>query len=83
VFRPKHMTPEQLFEGWQSAWKIFYSGSSILKRAPRVLTTSMVGLLGFIPVNLFQRRLTRLKIFGGNKFFRRDRHDHPASRAAL
>jgi len=83
VFRPKHMTPEQLFEGWQSAWKIFYSGSSILKRAPRVLTTSKLGLFGFFPVNLYQRRLTRLKILGGNKFFRRDRHDHSASRAAL
>jgi radical SAM superfamily enzyme YgiQ (UPF0313 family) len=83
VFRPKHMTPEQLFEGWQSAWKIFYSGSSILKRAPRVLSTSTLGLLGFLPVNLYQRRLTRLKILGGNKFFVRDRHDHPASRAAL
>ena len=83
VFRPKHMTPEQLFEGWQSAWKIFYSGSSILKRAPRVLTTSKFGLLAFFPVNLYQRRLTRLKILGGNKFFMRDRRDHPASRAAL
>jgi len=83
VFRPKHMTPEQLFEGWQSAWKIFYSGSSILKRAPRVLTTSKLGLFGFFPVNFYQRRLTRLKILGGNKFFMRDRHDHPASRAAL
>ena len=56
----KNMTPEQLFEGWQSAWKIFYSGSSILKRAPRVLTTSVFGLLAFLPVNLYQRRLTRL-----------------------
>ncbi len=83
VFRPKHMTPEQLFEGWQSAWKIFYGGSSILKRAPRVLTTSKFGLFAFFPVNLYQRRLTRLKILGGNKFFMRDRRDHSASRAAL
>ena len=82
VFRPKHMTPEQLFEGWQSAWKIFYSGSSILKRAPRVLSTSTVALVGFFPANWFQRRLTRLKILGGNRFFMRDRHDHPASHAA-
>ena len=51
VFRPKHMTPEQLFEGWQSAWKIFYSGSSILRRAPRALFTSRVTLFGFIPIN--------------------------------
>ena len=83
VFRPKHMTPEQLFEGWQSAWKIFYSRSSVLRRAPRVLTTSSLGLIGFLPVNLYQRRLTRLKILGGNKFFKRDRHAKPASRAAL
>jgi radical SAM superfamily enzyme YgiQ (UPF0313 family) len=83
VFRPKHMTPEQLFEGWQSAWKIFYSGSSILRRAPRVLSTSMVALVGFLPANLFQRRLTRLKILGGNRFFMRDRHDQPENRTAL
>jgi hypothetical protein len=75
VFRPKNMTPDQLFEGWQSAWKIFYSGSSILRRAPRALFTSRVTLFGYFPINLYQRRLTDRKIIGGDKFFMRDRHD--------
>jgi radical SAM superfamily enzyme YgiQ (UPF0313 family) len=83
VFRPKNMTPEQLFEGWQSAWKMFYSGSSIWRRAPHALFTSRVTLFGYFPVNWYQRRLTRLKILGGNKFFMRDRHENHANRAAL
>jgi radical SAM superfamily enzyme YgiQ (UPF0313 family) len=83
VFRPKHMTPEELFEGWQSAWPMFYSASSIMRRASRALFASRVSLVGYFPINLYQRRLTRLKILGGNKFFMRDRHGNPASRAAL
>ena len=83
VFRPKQMTPEQLFEGWQSAWKMFYSGSSIMRRAPGALFTSPVTLFGYFPINLYQRRLTRLKILGGNKFFMRDRHEKSAGRAAM
>jgi radical SAM superfamily enzyme YgiQ (UPF0313 family) len=75
VFRPKHMTPEQLFEGWQSAWPMFYSGSSIMRRATRAFFASHVTMIGYFPINLYQRRLTRLKILGGNKFFMRDRHD--------
>jgi radical SAM superfamily enzyme YgiQ (UPF0313 family) len=83
VFRPKHMTPEELFEGWQSAWPMFYSASSIMRRASRALFASRVSLVGYFPVNLYQRRLTRHKILGGQKFFMRDRHGNPASRAAL
>jgi radical SAM superfamily enzyme YgiQ (UPF0313 family) len=82
VFRPKHMTAEQLFEGWQSAWPMFYSGASILHRASRAFFASHVTMLGFFPINLYQRRLTRLKILGGNKFFMRDRHQKPPGRAA-
>lgn len=73
MFRPKHMSPEQLFEGWQQAWKNFYSASSIVHRVPRALRTSWFTSASFLPLNLFQRRLTYQKIVGGNKFFRRDR----------
>lgn len=83
VFRPKHMTPEQLFEGWKSAWPLFYSGSSIMRRASQALWTSPIMFLGYFPLNLYQRRLTRDKIIGGNKFFMRDRHVKPADRQAL
>jgi hypothetical protein len=62
---------------------MFYSASSIMRRASRALFASRVSLVGYFPINLYQRRLTRHKILGGNKFFMRDRHGNPASRAAL
>jgi radical SAM superfamily enzyme YgiQ (UPF0313 family) len=77
VFRPKHMTPEQLFEGWQSAWPLFYGWSSIGHRASRALWTSPITLAAYLPINVYQRRLTRDKIIGGQKFFMRDRHERP------
>ena len=83
VFRPKHMSPERLFEGLQSAWKYFYSGSSIMRRATRAPLASWILLLAYFPLNIYQRRLTYEKIIGGNKFFMRDRHekhaDHPTA----
>jgi len=72
-FRPKRMSTEQLFEGWQNAWKWFYSGSSILDRFRHAPHTSFFSLVTFLPLNLYQRRLTREKIIGGNRFFMRDR----------
>jgi radical SAM superfamily enzyme YgiQ (UPF0313 family) len=73
-FQPRHMTTEQLFEGWQNAWKGFYSGSSILSRFSHTPRTSLFAMASFLPLNLFQRRLTSEKIVGGHKFFMRDRH---------
>jgi radical SAM superfamily enzyme YgiQ (UPF0313 family) len=77
VFRPTHMSPEQLFEGWQNAWKLFYSGSSIVRRSRHAWATSLFALASFFPINLYQRRLTYEKIVGGNKFFVRDRRQKP------
>ncbi len=74
VFRPKQMTVEQLFEGWQSVWPKFYGGRSIMHRASRALWTSPLMFFAYFPINLYQRKLTREKIIGGNKFFMRDRH---------
>jgi radical SAM superfamily enzyme YgiQ (UPF0313 family) len=71
-FHPKHMSADQLFEGWQNAWKWFYSGSSILSRFSHAPGTSLFALTAFLPINLFQRRLTFEKIIGGKKFYRRD-----------
>jgi radical SAM superfamily enzyme YgiQ (UPF0313 family) len=79
VFLPKHMSPEQLFEGWQLAWKLFYSGSSVLHRLPPALRTSWFTFASFLPINLFQRRLTYQKIVGGDKFYLRDRREKHAS----
>jgi radical SAM superfamily enzyme YgiQ (UPF0313 family) len=83
VFRPKRMTPEQLFEGWQSAWSLFYGGPSIMRRASHALWTSPVMFFAYFPLNLYQRRLTRDKIIAGNKFFMRDRHEKPAGRPSF
>jgi len=73
-FRPKGMSTEQLFEGWQNAWKGFYSGSSILERLREAPWTSWISAASYLPINLYQRRLTRDKIVGGHRFFVRDRH---------
>jgi len=74
VFRPKQMTVDQLFEGWQSVWPKFYGGSSIMQRASRAMWTSPITFFSYLPINIYQRKLTREKIIGGNKFFMRDRH---------
>ncbi len=72
-FHPKQMSADQLFEGWQNAWKWFYSGSSILSRFTHAPHASLFVLAAFLPINLFQRRLTYEKIIGGKRFFWRDR----------
>jgi radical SAM superfamily enzyme YgiQ (UPF0313 family) len=72
VFRPKRMSPEQLFERWQGAWKSFYSAASILDRFRQAPFISLFSLVSFLPLNLHQRRLTSQKIIGGNRFFLRD-----------
>jgi len=72
-FRPKGMSTEQLFEGWQNAWRWFYSGSSIIERFRQAPRTSFFSLAAFLPINLYQRRLTFEKVIGGNRFFMRDR----------
>jgi hypothetical protein len=72
VFRPKQMSPEQLFERWQGAWKSFYSTASILDRFRHAPFISLFSLLSFLPLNLHQKRVTAKKIIGGNRFFLRD-----------
>ena len=48
VFRPKHMQPEELLSGFQSAVRRFYSLGSIAKR----LSRSPAGLWWTLPLNL-------------------------------
>jgi len=72
MFVPKRMSVERLFEGWQGAWKSFYSASSIADRFARSSLSSLFSLVSFLPLNLHQRRLTSQKIVGGNKFYLRD-----------
>jgi radical SAM superfamily enzyme YgiQ (UPF0313 family) len=69
VYRPRRLTPGQLYAGWQWIWREFYSASSILSRFS---FTSLHTFLGYLPVNLLQRHLVVGKILGGDKFVRRD-----------
>ncbi len=78
-FRPKGMSTEQLFEGWQQTWKSFYSGSSLLDRFRHAPRTSFFATMAFLPLNIFQRRLTAEKIIGGNRFFVRDSAAHTSA----
>jgi radical SAM superfamily enzyme YgiQ (UPF0313 family) len=71
-FEPKKMSMQQLFEGWQAAWQSFYSASSIASRFRHAPGTSLFATAAFLPMNIMQRRLTREKIIGGNRFFLRD-----------
>jgi radical SAM superfamily enzyme YgiQ (UPF0313 family) len=73
LFRPRRMSPEQLFEGWRRTWCEFYSARSIGTRLLRSGASSLFSALAFLPLNWHQRRLTREKIVGGNWFFLRDR----------
>lgn len=73
LFRPRHLTLEQLYAGWQWAWKEFYSGPAMLQRFWGAPLTSLFSLVSYWPLNWHQRRLTREKIIGGDKFCIRDR----------
>lgn len=73
VFRPRRMSPDQLYRGWQRSWEAFYGPRSIAERMLRSGGSSLFSALAFLPLNGFQWRLTREKIVGGKKFFLRDR----------
>jgi radical SAM superfamily enzyme YgiQ (UPF0313 family) len=73
VYRPRQLSAEQLYRGWQRTWREFYSGGSILRRFLASGLSSPFSALSFLPLNLYQRRLTHRKILGGDKFFLRDR----------
>jgi radical SAM superfamily enzyme YgiQ (UPF0313 family) len=73
LFRPARMSRRQLHEGWQWTWRELYSISNIARRLARSSAlASPFSLLAYLPVNLHQRRLTRRKILGGERFFQRD-----------
>jgi radical SAM superfamily enzyme YgiQ (UPF0313 family) len=73
---PTRMTREELREGWVRAWQNFYSVRSIWDRFTVKLPTketpgsSLLQSVGYLPLNLFQRRLAIHKIAGGMQRFR-------------
>ena len=73
LFEPLRMSRQQLHEGWQWTWREFYGVGSIARRLARASAlASPFSLLTYLPLNLHQRRLTRRKILGGERFYSRD-----------
>jgi radical SAM superfamily enzyme YgiQ (UPF0313 family) len=84
-FLPAKMTREELREGWVRAWKRFYSARSIWDRWTVTRASSWIQTLGYLPLNVMQNRLAKLKIEGGMQRFRAGVHieDQPGDRLAV
>lgn len=66
-FHPRKMTREELREGWEWAWREYYSYSSILKRFQWEYSPTLVNKIIYFPFNIFQRRFIRKKILKGER----------------
>jgi radical SAM superfamily enzyme YgiQ (UPF0313 family) len=80
-FVPKLMTRETLHEGWQRAWKRFYSPSAIWNRWTVRARSSWIQTLGYLPLNVMQNRLVKYKILGKTPRFRSTSDFDPMSLA--
>jgi len=69
-FTPKSMTREQLHEGWQRAWKKFYTPSAIWQRYRPRAEAGWIQTFAHLPLNLMQNRLVKHKIIGGQQRYR-------------
>jgi radical SAM superfamily enzyme YgiQ (UPF0313 family) len=63
-FVPAGMSREQLREGWQRAWKRFYSAGSIWRRWTLRPRSGWVQTAAYLPLNLFQQRRVAAKLLG-------------------
>lgn len=66
-FHPRKMSREELREGWEWAWREYYSYSSILKRFQWEYSPTLVNKIIYFPFNIFQRRFIRKKILKGER----------------
>lgn len=64
---PRHMTREQLKEGWVKAWTSFYTLSSMWRRFTVRPASSWIQSAGYWPLNIMQNRLAHWKIAGGKQ----------------
>jgi hypothetical protein len=69
-FVPKKMGGEALRQGWKSAWKEFYSLSSILKRFQWDYPPTLANRLVYFPFQFMQHRFTQKKIIEGRRRYR-------------
>ncbi|HEY4106659.1 MAG TPA: radical SAM protein [Polyangiaceae bacterium] len=80
-FKPTRMSREELREGWQHAWKKFYSPRAIWDRWTVRKNSSWIQTLGYLPLNVMQNRLVKHKIVGGSQRFRSARDFDPMATA--
>jgi len=66
-FYPARMTRGELFEGWQWAWKEFYSYASIARRFQWDYPPTIANKLVYFPFNLIQHRFVKKKILSGQR----------------
>jgi radical SAM superfamily enzyme YgiQ (UPF0313 family) len=69
-FLPMKMSAEALREGWQRAWKEFYSFPSIWKRFHWDYSPTLINRFVYFPFQWMQHRFTKKKILEGRRRFR-------------
>jgi radical SAM superfamily enzyme YgiQ (UPF0313 family) len=69
-FLPMKMSAEALREGWQRAWKEFYSFPSIWKRFHWDYSPTLINRFAYFPFQWMQHRFTKKKILEGRRRFR-------------
>jgi radical SAM superfamily enzyme YgiQ (UPF0313 family) len=69
-FLPMKMSAEVLREGWQRAWKEFYSLPSIWKRFHWDYSPTLINRFVYFPFQWMQHRFTKKKILEGRRRFR-------------
>jgi radical SAM superfamily enzyme YgiQ (UPF0313 family) len=69
-FLPMKMSAEALREGWQRAWKEFYSFPSIWKRFHWDYSPTLINRFVYFPFQWMQHRFTKKKILEGRRRYR-------------
>jgi len=69
-FLPMKMSAEALREGWQRAWKEFYSFPSIWKRFHWEYSPTLINRFVYFPFQWMQHRFTKKKILEGRRRYR-------------
>jgi radical SAM superfamily enzyme YgiQ (UPF0313 family) len=69
-FLPMKMSTEALREGWQRAWKEFYSFPSIWKRFHWEYSPTLINRFVYFPFQWMQHRFTKKKILEGRRRYR-------------
>jgi radical SAM superfamily enzyme YgiQ (UPF0313 family) len=66
-FHPQGMTREELRQGWEWAWREYYSYAAILRRFQWEYAPTLVNKAIYFPFNIIQRRFIQKKILTGER----------------